>query len=257
MSSRGRGDRVTLQTIADRAGVSTATVSNAYNRPDRLSAKLRERILQVARELNHAGPDPLARQLRLGRTGAMGVLFTEPLPYAFSDPAAVLFLAALAEHLQADSSSLVLLPSPPGADAARTIRQAVVDGICIYSMPEHDPAVGAVLERKVPAVFVDEPRQVGQAFVGIDDHAGGLLVGRHLVGLGHRRFGVLTPRLLADDHVGGVRPERLHEATFSIFGARIAGLRQAPHGNSAWRCRTTSASPGSTTSPGRSGPSLR
>ena len=37
--------RVTLQTVADRVGVSRTTVSNAYNRPDqRLSAKLRVRL---------------------------------------------------------------------------------------------------------------------------------------------------------------------------------------------------------------------
>ena len=40
--------RVTLQTIADHVGVSRMTVSNAFSRPDQLSATLRERILAVA-----------------------------------------------------------------------------------------------------------------------------------------------------------------------------------------------------------------
>ncbi|MBC8092224.1 MAG: LacI family DNA-binding transcriptional regulator, partial [Pseudonocardia sp.] len=50
-------ERVTLQTIADELGVSRATVSNAYNRPERLSAALRERVLHVARDLGYRGPD--------------------------------------------------------------------------------------------------------------------------------------------------------------------------------------------------------
>ena len=40
--------RVTLQTIADRLGVSRMTVSNAFSRPDQLSEELRRRILLTA-----------------------------------------------------------------------------------------------------------------------------------------------------------------------------------------------------------------
>jgi DNA-binding LacI/PurR family transcriptional regulator len=42
-------ERPTLQTVADHLGVSRATVSNAYNRPDQLSPALRERVLAAAR----------------------------------------------------------------------------------------------------------------------------------------------------------------------------------------------------------------
>src|SRR3954468_2031906 len=55
--------RVTLQTIADRVGVSRMTVSNAFPRPDQLSPTLRDRILAVADELGYVGPDPAARAL--------------------------------------------------------------------------------------------------------------------------------------------------------------------------------------------------
>jgi len=43
--------RVTLQTLADHLGVSRMTVSNAFSRPDQLSATLRDRVLAVADEL--------------------------------------------------------------------------------------------------------------------------------------------------------------------------------------------------------------
>ncbi|MDQ3416375.1 MAG: LacI family DNA-binding transcriptional regulator, partial [Actinomycetota bacterium] len=64
-------ERVTLLTLARDLGVSRATVSNAYNRPDQLSADLRDRILARADQLGFAGPDPRARGLRSGRTGAV------------------------------------------------------------------------------------------------------------------------------------------------------------------------------------------
>ncbi len=55
--------RVTLQTIADRVGVSRMTVSNAFSRPDQLSSQLRDEILSAAEELGYAGPDPSAAGL--------------------------------------------------------------------------------------------------------------------------------------------------------------------------------------------------
>jgi DNA-binding LacI/PurR family transcriptional regulator len=43
--------RMTVKSLASVLGVSPATISNAYNRPDQLSAELRERILATAAEL--------------------------------------------------------------------------------------------------------------------------------------------------------------------------------------------------------------
>ena len=59
-------ERPTLDTVAAAAGVSRMTVSNAYNRPDQLSAATRERVLAVAAQLGYAGPDPAGRSLRRG-----------------------------------------------------------------------------------------------------------------------------------------------------------------------------------------------
>ena len=90
-TSRRRG---TLASIAAELGVSRTTVSNAYNRPDQLSEELRRRILDTAKRLGYPGPDPMARGLRMRRVGAVGVLFTENLPFAFEDPASVEFWPA-------------------------------------------------------------------------------------------------------------------------------------------------------------------
>ena len=101
--------RVTLQTIADQVGVSRMTVSNAFSRPDQLSADLRGRILVAADELGYAGPDPSARALARGTTGAIGVLLTDSLREAFSDEVATTFLGAIAEELAPTGLALTLL----------------------------------------------------------------------------------------------------------------------------------------------------
>src|SRR4026209_353047 len=101
--------RVTLQTIADRVGVSRMTVSNAFSRPDQLSADLRGRILTAAEELGYAGPDPSARALARGTAAAVGVLMTDSLRDAFADEVATTFLGAIAEELTPTGFALTLL----------------------------------------------------------------------------------------------------------------------------------------------------
>src|SRR5215218_89333 len=100
---------VTVVTIARAVGVSPTTVSNAYNRPHKLTRALRERILEAARELGYAGPDPVARSLRRGRAGSIGLLFGEELAYAFRDPGAVEFLRGLAEGTAKHNAVLQLI----------------------------------------------------------------------------------------------------------------------------------------------------
>ena len=103
--------RVTLRTVAERVGVSPMTVSNAFSRPDQLSAALREKILAAAAELGYAGPDPAARTLARGSTGTVGILFHGTPRHALSDDFAALFLAVVAEELGRGGLALTLLPN--------------------------------------------------------------------------------------------------------------------------------------------------
>jgi len=63
--------RATLASLAAELNVSRTTISNAYNRPDQLSADLRERVLAAAKEMGYSGPDPVARSLRTRKAGAV------------------------------------------------------------------------------------------------------------------------------------------------------------------------------------------
>ncbi|MEO1204134.1 MAG: LacI family DNA-binding transcriptional regulator, partial [Pseudomonadota bacterium] len=89
--------RLTLRDMASRLGVSTATISNAFNRPDQLSRQLRERILDECHTAGYLGPNAAARSLRTGRTGIIGVMLSNYLSYSFSDPVAQQFLQGLSE----------------------------------------------------------------------------------------------------------------------------------------------------------------
>lgn len=219
--------RVTLQTIADRVGVSRTTVSNAYSRPDQLNEELRRRILEVAGELGYPGPHPAARTLRRGRAGVIGVIFTEALSYAFADSYAVGFLRGLASVAEQSGTGVHLIGWPSPDVAEEVIGDAVVDGFCLFS-PEGHPLVETVLRRRLPVVTVDYPYVEGVPFVGIEDRAAARTAAEHVLGLGHRRVAVL-----------GVQPvegrtdrdwldlDRPGDLRFGAGRARLAGYRDA------------------------------
>jgi DNA-binding LacI/PurR family transcriptional regulator len=217
----------TLASLAAELGVSRTTVSNAYNRPDQLSAPLRARVLEAARRLGYPGPDPVARSLRTRRAGAVGLLLTEALSYAFRDPAATGFLEGLALACERAGSGLLLVPVSPELADVTAVHQAGVDGFVVYSVQEDDPHFKAVLERPVPTVVSDQPIGVeGVDRVGIDDRAGMLGLARHLAGLGHRRIGVLCMRLGPNRHDGPADEARQSGATYPVQRHRLAGLRE-------------------------------
>ena len=216
----------TLASLAAELGISRTTVSNAYNRPDQLSPELRQRVLDTARRIGYPGPDPVARSLRTRQAGAIGLIFTETLSYAFRDPAAVAFLEGLGLACEEAGAGLLLVPAAPGGSHdARIVHRAAVDGFVVYSMPDDDPHVAAVLERPVPAVVVDEPVDVpGVDWVGLDDRGASAEVGRHLAALGHRRVGVVANRLATDRNDGPADAGRQARIQYAIERARLAGL---------------------------------
>src|SRR6266536_5914095 len=192
MARNDRG-RVRLRDVAERAGVSVGSASQAFGRPELVSEQVRERVLAAAKDLGYTGPDPAARRLRTGRTGVLGLIFAERLGYQFTDPAAPAFLRGVARGMQKAPLGLLLLPdSRYREEAARTVREAAVDGFIVYSAPRNDPRVEVALARRLPAVTVDQPRGTATPFVGIDDRAAARSAARHLRELGHQRVAVLS-----------------------------------------------------------------
>ena len=216
----------TLASLAAELGVSRTTVSNAYNRPDQLSLQLRTRVLETARRLGYPGPDPVARSLRTRQARAVGLLLTEELSFAFRDPAALGFLEGLAGACEEAGQGLLLMPASRGDADVTTVHQASVDGFVVYSVPEQDPHLAAVLERPLPTVVADQPMSVaGVDRVGVDDRGGMLELARHLIELGHRRIGVLCMRLSSTRYDGYADPARQDTASFAVQRERLAGLR--------------------------------
>ena len=214
---------MTLQTIADQVGVSRMTVSNAFSRPDQLSPELRRQILAAADSLGYAGPDPAARALARGATGAIGVLLTDSLTPAFTDEVSAQFLGAIAAELAPTGLALTLLTSSSREDVIPA-RDVAMDGALVYSCEMGSPAVDWLVRRRLPLVFVDQEPVPGSPCINIDDRAAARAIAQHVVDLGHRRIAIVTVSL---DGPHGVLADPAPTASSFIARQRILGWLDA------------------------------
>ncbi|MBS0421034.1 MAG: LacI family DNA-binding transcriptional regulator [Proteobacteria bacterium] len=228
--SRSAG-RITLKDVAEAAGASTAAVSYAYTRPDRLSKELRSRILETAQKLGYPGPDPLARNLRRGETGAIGVVVADPLPDTFSNPTTVPFVQGAARVIEAASLCLLLIPGTlRRVSNLKSVNGAAVDGMIVYSIDDRHPLVEAVLARRVPTVLVDSEAIENVATVGIDNEKAAQTAAEHLLALGHRRFGIITIGSALESTRGLVHVRTLRSTVSADLRGRLRGYAKALRG---------------------------
>jgi DNA-binding LacI/PurR family transcriptional regulator len=217
-------ETITLQTIADAMQVSRATVSNAFNRPDQLTPELRVKILAKAKELKYGGPDAAAAVLRKGRTDTIGVLFTESLSYALTDPVALAVLQGIAKETEEAQIRLLLIPTGDDRTNLAPVRNAVVDSFIIWSLPDSDPQRLAILERRLPVAIIDNSPEPDAAWIGTDERSGLEELVDRLAQLGHRRFGVITWPLAEDGYMGFADMAR-HDSVYAAARERLAGVR--------------------------------
>ena len=188
-------------------------------------------MLATAKRLGYAGPDPVARSLRTRKAGAVGLVMAEPLTYFFSDPAARDFVAGVAQSCEELSQGLLLVavgPTRSLEDGTAAVLAAGVDGFAVYSVCDDDPYLQVVLQRRLPVVVVDQPKDLtGVSRVGIDDRAAMRELADYVLGLGHREIGLLTMRLGRDGRQGLVDAERLKSPTFDVQRERIMGVWDA------------------------------
>jgi LacI family transcriptional regulator, galactose operon repressor len=179
--------RATIKDVAERAGVSIATVSRALNDKSDVSGETRERVREVARAVGYT-PDPAARSLAGQKTRLIAIVVGDNAGHR--DLSLIFFgkvLTAISRRLsQAGYDPLLLQPGDIGLDHG-------FDAAILIGVDGDDPLVLELASRQVPLVGVDVRCERGRAaFVG-SDHADGVrLALAHLHARGHRRIAHLA-----------------------------------------------------------------
>lgn len=215
--------KVTLKSLAQHLGVSVATVSNAFNRPDQLSSELRRHILEESEKLGFSGPNATARSLRTGRSDMIAILLSDTLEYSISDPVANQLIRGIAEELQAAGKDMLLLS---GAKAVHSTAEALPDGFIIYGSPKNPEQLERVKQSGKPLLCVD-CHLPGIGSVNIDNYHYAMDIAQYAMSKQDGKIAVLGLRLVESDRVCRLQQHELYDGDAAISRRRLEGYLAA------------------------------
>ena len=180
-----RPKRVTLQDIADVAGVKKMVVSNALNGTRSVAPATRERVKRIAREMNYI-PNFAARALTTGRTGMVAVI-TGPV----NEPYYAGMVHFLERHITTNGFHLMLMRTPGEVrELVNATGNIAVDGAIAVDMQ------GLVNEFRshptIPCVAIGTSEQSFVDSVVVDLSAGVEDALNLMVAAGRRRIAYLV-----------------------------------------------------------------
>ncbi len=192
----GKGKKITLSDVAERAGVSRTTASYILSKTRGGFAKETvERVSNAATELGFT-PNPIAQGLRTGRTGLLGMLVTtdprSPQSYIRSQ-------IEVGISIEARRRGMDLIQLCAGTEEGHEIGRVrdlvgtgLVEGLVLHA-PRKLPVASWLQDYGATFVVVGDPGHDRAFSVDVDNVAVGRAVAQHLIDLGHRRLLCIAP----------------------------------------------------------------
>ncbi len=224
----------TLEDVAQRAGVSTATVSRCLNEPAKVSEATRSKVMAAVEALKYT-PNFGARAIAANRTGIIGAIIPTMENSIFARG-----IEAFQKSLVAVNATMIVASSAYDPDQeAKLIRTMVgrgADGLLLIGT-DRDPDTYAYLnERNIPYVIAwacsPDPTQ---SYVGFDNHAASTKLVAHAIAQGHRSIAYISAKIATNDRArervlgalraikdAGLNPEIMHlsQTDYSVDNGR-------------------------------------
>ncbi|MFI6495864.1 LacI family DNA-binding transcriptional regulator [Nonomuraea typhae] len=188
---------VTIYEVAQRAGVSIATVSRTLRGNGPVASKTREKVLKAVEELNFT-PSRLGVSLAEGRHAANGIVFP-----SLSGPYYTEVLLGY-EEVAAELGRSVLILSTAGRTRVRDLVKDLagrVDGLLIFGHTAPDDVVAELVQVGMPLVFVSREPLAGADTLRSENTASARLLAGHLLDHGYEHFAYLGAPLVSGDDV--------------------------------------------------------
>ncbi|MEM6759344.1 MAG: LacI family DNA-binding transcriptional regulator [Pseudomonadota bacterium] len=226
----------TLEDVAKRAGVSTATVSRCMNAPTVVSENTRQKVMQAVRDLGYA-PNFGARALAAKRTGTFGAVIPTMDNAIFARG-----LQAFQHELGLAGITTLVASSSYNMDTEedqiRTLVARGAEALLLIGSDRNAAAYKFLQTQKIPFVnswtYEDRPDRV---CIGFDNRRAMARLAREVLALGHRTIGYITAQRPGNDRArarfdgvcdamraAGVDRDLLHveEASYGIDQGRAA-----------------------------------
>ena len=187
--------RQNLEDIARLSGVSRSTVSRVVNQHPNVSARTREKVLEIIREQNYR-PNPTARALAMQQSRTISVVIPQAVTYAFGDPYyALLIQGIMAKANEFDYAVMLWLGDSNEEEnrfGERVLNHTLVDGLVITAAASDDPLIPHLAKAGFPFVVIGPPQVESLNYVDVDNVRGAQLAVSHLIHLGWGRIGTIT-----------------------------------------------------------------
>jgi LacI family transcriptional regulator len=198
MPQRTEPRRSRAKDVARVAGVSTATVSRVLNSPDRVDAKTQRLVRDAVAKLRYV-PHGAARALRSRRSQMVGAVVPS---FAYA------LYARTTSALQSvlDPAGYAMVVAEHHYDLRTEVRvteQLISHGVdaFVFVGVHHDPALFALLDSHAKPYVLTwgvDP-MLRHPSIGFDNRAATFAMTKHLIALGHRRFGLLSAPVTGND----------------------------------------------------------
>lgn len=213
--------KANIQDVAERAGVSVASVSYVINGVDKVSEETRRRILSAIEEL-HYKPSFIAQGLSSGKLKLIGV--TLPITESEDIPGDLLennpffgeFLSGLENAVYKNDYDILVSGVSVHSQYKDWIQRRGLDGIVMLGAYPKS-FLEELKDLNIPVVLTDVYDESASFFhcVRVDDELGGYIATRHLIRLGHRSIAFAA---------GSIRNSYVN---YHRFGGYLRALREA------------------------------
>jgi len=212
----GPPGKIDIIAVARAARVSPSTVSRSFNHPELLKPSTRKRIERAVERLGYIR-NRAAQAMHGRRSGTIGLIVPTIDHAIFAE-----VVQSFSEEV--DAAGFTILMASHGFDLRReysVLRKMLehrVDGVALIGL-EHEEATYLLLEQqKIPSVAIwnfDPASRI--SCVGAENARAGALAAEHLLGLGHRRIGVVFPDVSGNDRAR----DRLEGAMMALAAAGV------------------------------------
>jgi len=185
--------RVTMQDIAQKAGVTKATVSMVINNDKRITNATRQKVLEIIRELNYY-PNESARKLAKGRADAIAFMVPRFGPFFIS----VIFDAFENLAFQKEKFTQGILPYPTRNQTSileellkKILYGRKADAVVVLTQKPSETMVREYVDNRVPMVLIENEMK-GVHSVKVDNVAGAYEATLSLIQKGRKNIGLIA-----------------------------------------------------------------
>lgn len=181
--------RITIKEIAEYLNISVSTVSRALTNDKNIKSDTKDKVVEAAKHLGYK-PNPVATNLKYGRTNTIGVIVPEMIT-----PFAATVINGIQQILYKSGIKVIIAESNESWEQERenltTMENFMVDGIivCLCDYKKNKEEYEKLQSQGMPMVFFDRiPHQMNVSQVIVDDYIKSFFLIEHLILSGRKKI---------------------------------------------------------------------